>query len=228
MLRAVWEPFAGHFKLWRLAAGAYAGRMSSGQRAFEDDVAIIGGGSGGFAAARTAAGQGGRVVVLEGGDPVGWSMHFARVYAHKSAALCGRSDAPGQPRGTMGNSRRRVSFNFAQVMARKNALVKGFADYREEQLGSGKFKFKRAMASFVDAHTLKLSTGETLTAASFIIASGSTVAPSPFAQLNDVGYLTSDSALELTRLPKSLIVLGGGAVAVEFAQFFARFGVRVT
>ena len=41
-------------------------------------------------------------------------------------------------------------------------------------------------------------------------------------------YLTSDTALKLRRLPKSLIVLGGGAVAVELAQFFARFGVRVT
>jgi pyruvate/2-oxoglutarate dehydrogenase complex dihydrolipoamide dehydrogenase (E3) component len=46
--------------------------------------------------------------------------------------------------------------------------------------------------------------------------------------LRKLDYLTSDTALELTRLPKSLIVLGGGAVAVEFAQFFARFGVRLT
>src|SRR5262249_37352765 len=43
-----------------------------------------------------------------------------------------------------------------------------------------------------------------------------------------VGYLDSDSALKLTKLPHSLIVLGGGSVATEFAQFFARFGVKVT
>jgi len=54
------------------------------------------------------------------------------------------------------------------------------------------------------------------------------VAPSPMSQLDEVGYLTSDSALKLERLPKSLIVLGGGAVGVEFAQFFARFRVKVT
>jgi len=54
------------------------------------------------------------------------------------------------------------------------------------------------------------------------------VAPSPVPQLDEVGYLTSDSALKLERLPRSLIVLGGGAVAVEFAQFFARFRVKVT
>jgi len=49
-----------------------------------------------------------------------------------------------------------VSFNFKQVMARKDLLVKGFADYRHEQLRSGKFEFIRAMASFADAHTLEI------------------------------------------------------------------------
>ena len=202
--------------------------MSSGHRVFDYDVAIIGGGSGGYAAARTTAGQGLRTVVLEGGEQVGGLCILrgcmptkALLYAAEVMHLASHSEA-------WGIRAEDVSFNFAQVMGRKDALIKCFADYRREQLGSGKFKFKRALASFVDPHTLKLSTGEKLTAASFIIATGSRIAPSPLPQLNDVGYLTSDTALELTRLPKSLIVLGGGAVAVEFAQFFARFGVRVT
>ena len=67
-----------------------------------------------------------------------------------------------------------------------------------------------------------------MTAKHFIIATGSRVAPSPLPQLNSVGYITSDEALALRRLPKSLIVLGGGPIACEFAQFFARFGVKVT
>jgi pyruvate/2-oxoglutarate dehydrogenase complex dihydrolipoamide dehydrogenase (E3) component len=50
----------------------------------------------------------------------------------------------------------------------------------------------------------------------------------PCPGLREIGYLTSDEALALTELPKSLLVLGGGAVGVEFAQFFARFGVKVT
>jgi pyruvate/2-oxoglutarate dehydrogenase complex dihydrolipoamide dehydrogenase (E3) component len=53
-------------------------------------------------------------------------------------------------------------------------------------------------------------------------------APSPTPDMATVGYLTSDEALALRRLPKSLIVLGGGPVAVELAQFFARFDVEVT
>jgi pyruvate/2-oxoglutarate dehydrogenase complex dihydrolipoamide dehydrogenase (E3) component len=73
-----------------------------------------------------------------------------------------------------------------------------------------------------------LTSAATLTARHFIIATGSSVAPSPLPQLDKAGFITSDDALTLKRLPKSLIVLGGGAIACEFAQFFARFGVKVT
>ena len=201
--------------------------MSSRHRVFDFDVAVIGGGSGGFAAARTAASRGLRTVVLEGGEQVGGLCILrgcmptkALLYAAEVMHLASHPE----PWGIRAED---VSFNFAQVMARKNALIKNFAQCREEQLGSGKFKFKRALASFEDPHTLKLNNGERLTAASFVIATGSKIAPSPLAQLNELDFLTSDTALELERLPKSLIVLGGGAVAVEFAQFFARFGVRV-
>jgi pyruvate/2-oxoglutarate dehydrogenase complex dihydrolipoamide dehydrogenase (E3) component len=121
-----------------------------------------------------------------------------------------------------------VRFNFAQVMARKNGLIKDFADYRRQQLEGGKFKFLRARARFADPHTVELSTGERLTAGHFVIATGSVVAPAPLPQLDDLAYLTSDTALSLSRLPKSLIVLGCGAVAAELAQFFVRFGVRVS
>ena len=62
----------------------------------------------------------------------------------------------------------------------------------------------------------------------FIIATGSIVAPPPLPQLRETGHITSDDALTLTRLPESLVVLGGGPIACEFAQFFARFGVKVT
>ena len=202
--------------------------MSSGNRAFDYDLAIIGGGSGGFAAARTAASQGLKTVVLEGGKEIGGLCILRGCMPTKAllhaAEVMHRVSHP-EPWGIHAED---VSFNFTQVMARKTALVKSFAEYREQQLGSGKFKFKRALATFEDEHTLKLSTGEKLCAASFLISTGSKVAPSPVPQLNHLDYLTSDSALELTRLPKSLIVLGGGAVAIEFAQFFARFDVRVT
>jgi pyruvate/2-oxoglutarate dehydrogenase complex dihydrolipoamide dehydrogenase (E3) component len=96
------------------------------------------------------------------------------------------------------------------------------------QLNAGKFKFIRTNARFLDAHTVQLSNGKKLTAKHFVIATGSRVAPAPLPQLNETGFITSDDAVALKKLPRSLIILGGGAIACEFAQFFARFGVKVT
>jgi pyruvate/2-oxoglutarate dehydrogenase complex dihydrolipoamide dehydrogenase (E3) component len=100
-------------------------------------------------------------------------------------------------------------------------------------LAAGKFKFIRALARFVDPHTLALThprqaAPPTVTAKHFIICTGSAIAPPPLPGLDKIGFLTSDDALSLRRLPSSLIVLGGGPVAVELAQFFCRFDVQVT
>src|SRR3954466_2927141 len=194
---------------------------------FDCDVAVIGGGSGGYAAARTAANAGLKTVVIEGGEEVGGLCILrgcmptkALLYAAEVLHLASHPEPWG--------IRSEVTFDFAKVMARKNALVKDFADCRAQQLTAGKFQFIRATARFIDAHTVELSSGSRLTAKHFILATGSTLAPSPLPQLNEVGCLNSDTALDLIRLPRSLTVLGGGAVALEFAQFFARFGVKVT
>jgi pyruvate/2-oxoglutarate dehydrogenase complex dihydrolipoamide dehydrogenase (E3) component len=120
------------------------------------------------------------------------------------------------------------SIHFPTLMARKNRLIAEFADYRVKQLTSGRFEFIRAHAQFTDPHTVELSDGRKITAEYFIVSTGSAIAPSPFESLNEVGYITSDEALEIDHVPKSMIVLGGGAVAVEFAQFFGRMGTRVT
>jgi len=195
--------------------------------AHDFEVAVIGGGSGGYAAARAAAAAKLKTVVIDGADELGGLCILrgcmptkALLYAAEVMHLAGHSEPWG--------IRAEVNFDFAKVMARKDAQVKEFADYRAQQLTAGKFELIRAMARFADPHTLTLSNGRTLTAKNFVIATGSAVGPSPLPQLNEVGYLTSDTALQLTRLPRSIIVLGGGAVGLEFAQFFARFGVKVT
>lgn len=113
-------------------------------------------------------------------------------------------------------------------MARKDAMIREFADYRVQQLTGGAFDFVRATARFCDPHTVVLDDGRRMTAGHFVIATGSVVAREPLAQLTTVGCLTSDDLLELRQLPKSLLVLGGGSVAVEFAQILARFDVGVT
>lgn len=255
--------------------------MHAAKTQLDFDLAIIGGGSAGYAAARTAAIEGLKTLVIEGGEEVGGLCILrgcmptkALLYAAEVLHLARHSKA-------WGVHAPKVCFNFGEVMGWKNALIREFADFRRQQLVSGKFKFLRAHARFVDAHTLKLApvptggeekaesrkqkaemdqclltkaesrtafakalrrvkkpkaetdqslptSAATLTARNFIIATGSNIAASPLAQLDGLDYLNSDTALKLKRLPRSLIVVGGGAVAVEFAQFFARLGVRVT
>jgi pyruvate/2-oxoglutarate dehydrogenase complex dihydrolipoamide dehydrogenase (E3) component len=216
---------------------------------FDYDVAILGGGSGGYAAARTAAGAGLKTVVVEGGDEVGGLCILrgcmptkALLYAAEVMHLASHSEPWGIRAGKIG-------FDFKKVMARKNALIQDFADYRVKQLNAGKFEFIRARATFLNKHAVGLTSplpasghplpalrgagrGEgrprKITAKHFVIATGSVVTAPPLPSLCEVGYLTSDDALSLKKLPGSLIVLGGGAIAGELAQFFVRFGVKVT
>jgi pyruvate/2-oxoglutarate dehydrogenase complex dihydrolipoamide dehydrogenase (E3) component len=202
--------------------------VNSVLKQFDFDVAIIGGGSGGYAAARTAAGAGLNTVVIEGGKEVGGLCILRGCMPTKALLYAADVIHLARHANTWGIRAPEVSFDFGQVMARKNTLIKECADDRVQQLISGKFKFIRALARFVDPHTLALSNGDTLTAGNFIISTGSVVSQPPLPQLKQTGYLTSDEALTLMEPPKSLIVLGGGAVAAEFAQFFARFDTKVT
>ena len=153
--------------------------MSTTGAKFDYDLAVIGGGSGGYAAARTAAAEGLKTVVLEGGEEVGGLCILRGCMPTKALLYAAEVLHLASHAGPWGIRADDVRFNFAQVMARKNALIKDFADYRRQQLANGKFKFLRALARFADPHTLELSTGEKLTAAHFVIATGSVVAPSP-------------------------------------------------
>jgi pyruvate/2-oxoglutarate dehydrogenase complex dihydrolipoamide dehydrogenase (E3) component len=143
-------------------------------------------------------------------------LHAAEVrHLARRAAAWGLTPASGQ-------------FDYPKLMARKDALIADFASHRQSQLAGGGFDFLRAQARFLDPHTVALSTGRSLTAAHFVISTGSVVSPPPLPCLAETGYLTSDDAVRLGKLPRSLIVLGGGAIACEFAQFYARLDVRVT
>ena len=196
--------------------------------AFDFDVAIIGGGSGGYAAARTAGAAGLRTVVIEGGQEVGGLCILRGCMPTKALLFAAEVRHLAQYGALWGLKPGDVPFDWEAVMARKDGLIKEFAEYRVQQLNSGKFTFLRAQARFTGPHSVALSDGRTLTAAHFILSTGSVIARPPLPQLAGVGCLTSDDALALTQLPKSMIVLGGGAVGVEAAQFFARFDVDVT
>jgi pyruvate/2-oxoglutarate dehydrogenase complex dihydrolipoamide dehydrogenase (E3) component len=119
----------------------------------------------------------------------------------------------------------------ACIQERKRLLIDGFADYRRKQLRNGDFTLIRGQASFLDAQTLLVTNGrkqELVTASAFIIATGSVITRVPVPGLWETGCLTSDEALDLEYIPKRLAVLGGGVIAVELGQFFARVGSKTT
>ena len=195
---------------------------------FDFDVAILGAGSAGYAAARIATSAGLKTVVIEGGKEVGGLCILRGCMPSKALLYAAEVLHLARNGKTWGLKPGKIGFDFEKVMARKAAMIEDFASYRRKQLASGKFQFIRANASFSDAHTVKISNGKKLTAKHFVIGTGSIVSPPPLPALTEVGYITSDHALSLKKLPKSLIVLGGGAIACELAQFFARFDVKVT
>jgi pyruvate/2-oxoglutarate dehydrogenase complex dihydrolipoamide dehydrogenase (E3) component len=195
---------------------------------FDFDVIILGGGSGGYAAARTAASKGLATAVIDGAEELSGLCILRGCMPSKALLYAAEVKHLAQHGATWGLRIPEVGFDFPAVMARKAAMIKDFSDYRVKQLNDGRFKLFRAYAKFTDPHTVALSDGQKLTAKHFIISTGSIVSPPPLPELKTIGYLTSDDILSLKALPKSVIVLGGGAIAVELAQFLARFDVKVT
>jgi pyruvate/2-oxoglutarate dehydrogenase complex dihydrolipoamide dehydrogenase (E3) component len=117
--------------------------------------------------------------------------------------------------------------NLSAIIDRKNRLIKEFADDRIQSLTDSRFTLYQERGHFLSPTEIQVGT-QHLSAQAFIIATGSLVSRLPISGLEEAGYLTSDEALELTTLPESMIVLGGGPVALELAQFFSRIGVAVT
>jgi pyruvate/2-oxoglutarate dehydrogenase complex dihydrolipoamide dehydrogenase (E3) component len=193
---------------------------------FEYDLVIVGAGSGGYAAARTAKDCGNCRVALVDRGPLGGLCILRGCMPSK--ALLASSDAlfdVGEA-AQLGVHAAGVSIDIPFVVARKRELVKGFADYRIEGIES--FPLYRGPARFLSRTELQVGDDAILQARKFIIATGSTIAPPTIPGLAQAGYIDSDAALERERIPKSLIVLGGGYVACELGQYFARMGAKTT
>ena len=120
------------------------------------DVAVLGGGSAGYAAARTAAAAGLRTVVIEGGAEVGGLCILRGCMPSKALLYAAEALHLARQGKTWGLRIPKAGFDFARVMARKRAMVEDFAGYRRQQFNEGRFDFLRAQARFADGHTLEL------------------------------------------------------------------------
>jgi mercuric reductase len=118
------------------------------------------------------------------------------------------------------------SFDLARLQARKEWLIGTQETWRQRFVDAG-YETIDGEAAFVDRRTVQVG-DRTLTADRILVATGSRTALPPTAGIDDVPWLDHVGLLELTELPPSLLVVGGGAVGLELAQAFARFGSRVT
>src|SRR5271155_5742699 len=129
----------------------------SGRPAADFDLAILGGGSAGYAAARTAAAAGLKTVVIEGGPEVGGLCILRGCMPSKALLYTAEVLHLARSAKTWGLKIPKAGFDFKAVMARKKAVVADFAKDRTQSLTTGKFDFLRAHASFVDPHAVALS-----------------------------------------------------------------------
>jgi mercuric reductase len=199
------------------------------------DLAITGSGGAAFAAAITARDAGASVVMIERGTIGGTCVNTGCVPSKALlAAAAARHGAASQP--FPGITTQAGPVDMAALTGGKDDLVAAMraskyvdlaADYGWEIIaGTARF------TGGPDAPVLQVRRNDggtaTVEAAQYLVATGAAPWIPPVSGLADAGYLTSTTAMELTDLPESMLVIGGNAVGLELAQMFARLGTRVT
>jgi len=192
------------------------------------DLVIIGGGVGGLVSASGAAQLGARVALVEkegslGGDCLHWGCVPTKrlVHSAKVAMMARRAAEFGVKCGP-------VTVDFPAVMASmKQVQAKIACNDDPDRFRKMGVDVIFGSGSFEDEYTFNVE-GQRLVGKKFLIATGSSPAVLPIPGLKEVGALTNITALGLTRLPASIIILGAGPIGIEFAQVFSRLGAKVT
>lgn len=196
------------------------------------DFIVIGGGSAGYAGASTAARLGLQTAVIEGGDEVGGLCILRGCMPSKTLLESAHRAEAIRRAGEFGLRAEYFGADAGAIRARKRRLIGEFADYRRGQLENGPFDFIRGRAAFADAHHLEVRLRDggvrRLHGRAFLIATGSVVHCVAVPGLDETGFLTSDDMLDAGCIPTSVIILGGGAIGLEAASFYAGVGAKVT
>jgi glutathione reductase (NADPH) len=193
---------------------------------FDVDLFVIGGGSGGVRAARIAAGHGARVMIAEefrmGGTCVIRGCVPKKLLVYASHVHHEIADAAG-----FGWTIPPATFNWPTLIANKDKEIARLEAAYTANVEKSGARIVKTRAVFEDQHTLRLATGEAVTAKYVLIATGG--APNhgaPFPGIEHV--ISSNEAFHLTELPKRILIHGGGYIALEFAGIFAGLGSDVT
>lgn len=190
------------------------------------DLFVIGGGSGGVRAARIAAGYGASVLIAEeyrmGGTCVIRGCVPKKLMVYASHVRHELDDAAG-----FGWTIPSATFDWATLIANKDkeiARLEAAYTFNVEKAGA---KIIKARATFEDAHTLRLSTGEAVKAKYVLIATGGT--PNHGEAIPGIEHvISSNEVFHLKTFPKRIVIQGGGYIALEFACIFAGLGSDVT
>ena len=191
------------------------------------DFVVIGGGSAGFNAARVAHDLGKKVAIVDGARHLGGLCILRGCMPSKTLLWSAQVLHLAQKGRTFGLRIPHVAVDMRALHARKIKIVGEFAEHRVRQLASGPYDLYRSRAHFLDPRTVELADGTRLRGKRFIVATGSRVSVPPVPGLAETPFWTSDDVLDLDHTPPSVIVLGGGIVACELAQFLRRIGSRV-
>src|ERR1700720_411836 len=196
------------------------------------DFVVIGGGSAGYSAAAAAARSRLKTVCIEGGKEVGGLCILRGCMPSKALIESANRFLTLRRAKEFGLSAGHLAFDSSAIIQRKRGFVADFAKHRTEQLTDGKFAFMRGRAEFTDPHHLKvklMSGGdEEIEGKTFLISTGSVINTIDLDGLNETGFLDSDTALDCERFPRSVVILGGGAIPLEFAHFYNSLGLEVT
>jgi dihydrolipoamide dehydrogenase len=196
------------------------------------DVVVIGSGTGGYVAAIRAAQLGLKTAVVErapilGGTCLNWGCIPTKALLEHAHALKVARD--GQEWGlTLGGS---VGIDMNQVHARKDKIVKGLTGGIELLFRKNKIAWIKGSGRLAGNGNVEVTGGDNQTLHAMreiIVATGSQPRSVPGIEIDRKRIITSDEAIHLREIPKSIAILGSGAVGVEFASIFRRFGGEVT
>jgi dihydrolipoamide dehydrogenase len=192
---------------------------------YDYDIVIIGGGSGGLTAARIAAALGARTALVDkqklGGDCLNYGCVPSKSMIHVAKVVTSAREAYqiGLGSAELAVDMGKVSQYIQDVI---NRVSEGEDVYTEGvEIIFGKVQFR-------SPHELEIDGQRVISSQSFLIATGSRPTVPSIEGLKEAGFWTNEDVFDLTKLPPTLTIIGGGPIGVELGQSFARLGSKVT